>query len=497
MTTKKAPSSKRPYKALKQSSASAPLPNSKSRSVVPIKSTIEAIKGFPNKLVIFKIAASPYFWARYYDAKPIKRSTKTANKAEAIRFAKAFYEELVVNKKLGISNTKQQTSFVLCANAVLKEDELRVKRKELSATYVQSQKNIIGKHTMTFFKRYEMGEIEYAHLDKFKNYLIEKELKNGSIKVHFSALSKIFQYAQRHNIIKASPLLPKVKNEDNPRGYFNLEEYKLLTRTVRSLVGSVSEIRQKTEGDESKKLRNVLITQEMKYLIPFMLYTFIRPTDLKNLQHKHIEIKEGGEGKYLFLSLPTSKRHSKPITSMPRASLAYQQLKQLQIAQLNDEKQSIANRYVFMPQHANRTYAYRQIARQFDVLMSVTGLKTSADEETRTLYSMRHTSLMYRLLYGGEINTTKLANNARTSTEMLERFYVPQLESSQFTKDLHAKKAVKQTGRTSKKESKLIISKPILPEVLEMGNEMAKNIKKAGLKKGITFGADGMSFVIK
>ena len=182
---------------------------------------------------------------------------------------------------------------------------------------------------------------------------------------------------------------------------------------------------------------------------------------------------------------------------MPRASLAYQQLKQLQIAQLNDEKQSIANRYVFMPQHANRTYAYRQIARQFDVLMSVTGLKTSADGETRTLYSMRHTSLMYRLLYGGEINTTKLANNARTSTEMLERFYVPQLESSQFTKDLHAKKAVKQTGRTSKKESKLIISKPILPEVLEMGNEMSKHLKNTGSKKGITFNADGQSFVIK
>ena len=78
---------------------------------------------------------------------------------------------------------------------------------------------------------------------------------------------------------------------------------------------------------------------------------------------------------------------------------------------------------------------------------------------------------------------------------MLERFYVPQLESSQFTKDLHAKK--RKPKKESKKESKLIISKPIHPDILEAGNEMAKNIKKAGLKKGITFGADGMSFVIK
>ena len=478
----KLPTQKRPYKALKQSSATQPLTTAKNRSVVPIKSTIECVKGYPSKLVIFKIPASPYFWVRYYDSKPIKRSTKTASKADAIRFAKDFYETLLVNKRTGVSNTKNTTSFVLCANAVLSEDEAKVKRKELSATYVQSQKNIINKHTLTFFKRYEIGEIEYADLDKFKTYLVEKGLKNGSIKIHFSALSKIFQYAQRHNIIKSSPLLPKVKNEDNARGYFNLEEYKLLTRTARRLVGTVSEIRQRTDKKSSKKLRNVVITEEIKYLIQFMLYTFIRPTDLKNLQHRHIEIKEGEEGEYLFLTLPTSKRHNKPITSMPRAAIAYKKLRELLIGQLKDKTKSIANEYVFMSQHSNRAYAYRQIARQFDVLLNEAKLKTSVDGDTRTLYSMRHTSLMYRLLYGGEINTTKLANNARTSTEMLERFYVPQLESSQFTKDLHAKKRTKK----KKTESAMFITTPTPIDLSKLP------VNKAMLNTKLVLGKDGL-----
>ena len=479
MATKKAPNPKRFSKALKQSSATQPLPTQKNRSVVPIKSTIEAIKGFPSKLVIFKIPASQFYWVRYYDGKPLKRSTKTESKAEAIRFAKAFYEELVVNKKLGIGNTKHQTSFVLCANAVIKDDEFRAGRKELSETYVQSQKNIISKHTMAFFKQYEIGEIEYAHLDKFKTYLVEKGLKNGSIKVHFSALSKIFQYAQRNNIIKSSPLMPKVKNEDNARGYFNLDEYKLLTRTVRKLVGSVSEIRQKVDDDKSIKLRNVVMTEQMRHLIPFMLYTFIRPTDLKNIRHRHIEVKNGEEGDYLFLTLPSSKRHNKPITSMPRASIAYKKLQAMQIAQLEDKKKSIANEYVFMSQHTNRAYAYRQIARQFDVLLSQTDLKTSADGDIRTLYSMRHTSLMYRLLYGGEINTTKLANNARTSTEMLERFYVPQIESSQFTKDLHAKKKI---GK-KKTDSVMFISTPQLADLTKLPLNKAMDAMKLAVGK--------------
>ena len=47
---------------------------------------------------------------------------------------------------------------------------------------------------------------------------------------------------------------------------------------------------------------------------------------------------------------------------------------------------------------------------------------------------------MYRLIYGGEINTTKIAKNARTSTEIIERFYVAQLESSDVTRDLHKRK---------------------------------------------------------
>ena len=478
MTTKNPPQSKRLSKALKQSSANQPLPTAKNRSVVPIKSTIEAIKGYPSKLVIFKIPASPFYWVRYYDGKPIKRSTGTESKAEAISFAKVFFDELVVNKKLGISNTKHQTSFVLCANAVMKEDEVRAKRKELSETYVRSQKNIISKHTIAFFKNYEISGIEYSHLDKFKTYLVDKELKNGSIKVHFSALSKIFKYAQRNNYIKASPLLPDVKNEDNPRGYFNVKEYRLLIQTVRKLVGTVSEIRQKIDIEKSRKLRNVVMTEEMKYLIPFWIYTFIRSADLKNLQHRHIEVKSGEKGEYLFLTLPTSKRHSKPITSMPRATAPYKKLRDLQIRLLEDGKKSIANDYVFMPQHSNRDYAYRQIGRQFDVLMSVSGLKESADGDIRTLYSLRHTSLMYRMLYGEELNTTKLANNARTSTEMLERFYVAKLESSQFTKDLHAKKMV----RKKKTDSVLYIATPSIPDLTKLKENKTKT--QVGLEVG-------------
>ena len=181
---------KTPRKAFSSKPATQATTTSKNRSVVPIKSTIEAIKGFPNKLVIFKIPASPFFWVRYYDSKPIKRSTKTTEKREAIRFAKDFYEQLVVNKRLGISNNSKKSSFVLCAEQVINGDLNKAKRKELAKSYVNSQINIINKHVMTFFRNYEIGDIDYAALDRFKTYLYEKELAAGTIKINFVCLKK-------------------------------------------------------------------------------------------------------------------------------------------------------------------------------------------------------------------------------------------------------------------------------------------------------------------
>ena len=118
---------------------------------VPIKSTMESISGYPDKLVIFKIPASRFWWVRYHDGKPIKRSTKTENKQKAIQAAKDFYEELLINKKLGKSNNPKKSSFMTCAEAVIEEGHLRVQRKELNANYVLTEKNIIHKYVKEFW----------------------------------------------------------------------------------------------------------------------------------------------------------------------------------------------------------------------------------------------------------------------------------------------------------------------------------------------------------
>jgi len=101
---------------------------------VPLADTIKSVPRYPNKLVIFRIAASPFYWARYYDSGKIyKRSTKTENESAAYKAAIAFYEELLTRKASGLAVAKAPR-FEVCAKEVLRAQAARIKRGELGAT---------------------------------------------------------------------------------------------------------------------------------------------------------------------------------------------------------------------------------------------------------------------------------------------------------------------------------------------------------------------------
>ena len=155
-----------------------------------------------------------------------------------------------------------------------------------------------------------------------------------------------------------------------------------------------------------------------------MVNSFIRPTDIKNIQHKHVEIIDD-EYNYLRLTIPTSKRHSTPIATMQMAVEVYRRLTK------HNEEQGWdigRNAYLFFPNTESRDYALKLLQMQFDILLNQLDLSEGVNGERRTIYSLRHTCIMYRLLYGDNIDVITLARNARTSQEMIDRFYASQLK---------------------------------------------------------------------
>ncbi len=97
--------------------------------------------------------------------------------------------------------------------------------------------------------------------------------------------------------------------------------------------------------------------------------------------------------------------------------------------------------YVFLPQYKkNRDYALKQLQRQWEVLMHETGLAISPSGEERTLYSLRHTCIMWRLMLGDGVNTLALARNARTGVDMIDRFYAKPLSGEMNVEMLQSRR---------------------------------------------------------
>jgi hypothetical protein len=123
---------------------------------------------------------------------------------------------------------------------------------------------------------------------------------------------------------------------------------------------------------------------------------------------------------------------------MPWAVRVYEQI----VKRNTKRKLTGPEDYVFMPEYGekSRGHAPKMLQYQFDALLDLLDMKNSPQGEPRTIYSLRHSSIMFRLLYGASIDTLKLARNARTSPEMIDRFYAAPLMGEMAIAELQSKR---------------------------------------------------------
>lgn len=387
----------------------------------PLK--IEKIKGF-GTLCIYQLKASKYWWARMYlKGKIIRQTTKVwidDDKKKAIEKAKQIYfekQDFVINNE----PITKSTGFALIASKLEKENEARFKRKQIAETKITQDKYRLKNDLLPFFKKYQISDIDYSVIEEYFSTINNKSsrkdnpLHTNTLKLHLSHIQQILKLAIKLGVIKSLPVFPSFKTKDEPRSSFSTAEYAKLHRTLASRIGQIQKVKDKND----KLIRNVELTQELYDLMIFMTNTFIRPTDIKVLKHSHIDIVRT-KNLYLRLNHPTTKSHSNPVVSLEKAVEIYENI----VKRQNISKEYSKDGYVFVPEYDNRNTALRHLQRQFNYLLEITKLKIDGLGNVRTLYSLRHSALMFRLLESQDLDLLTLARNARTSPEMLDRFYL-------------------------------------------------------------------------
>jgi integrase len=171
----------------------------------------------------------------------------------------------------------------------------------------------------------------------------------------------------------------------------------------------------------------------MKYLIQFMVNSFIRPSDLRVIKHKHVQVQTEGKDKWITLTHPPTKTSDDDVQAMPSTVPVYQKLVEFK----KQEKMKLGlDEYVFFPEYDNRNTAMAVMARLLKRIVIEAEIKVKTGKNI-TMYGLRHTAIMFRLTIG-RVDALAIAKNARTSQQMIDKFYASHLKTSQVRKQLHA-----------------------------------------------------------
>lgn len=364
------------------------------------------------------------------------RSMRTIEKRKALEATKQFYEELIVRLNqtgeseherldtVRIKQTRLQHSFAAIADRALDAEKGRMLRGELALQSFKALRNRFKKQIHPYFVGKSIDDINHEDLSAFTAMLVARGASSITVMQYLQSIRMVFKYALINELVNKIPPFPKIKLSSQPRGGFTANEYRRLLRAAKDLARDPAEAKLATHRDRAGGIftKTDSVPKEMAWMIGFMVNGFMRPTDLKYVQHKHVEIIRG-ENLYLRLSLPETKRHKAQIVTLRPAVRIYQHLRKYSEAQGWGKEED----YLFLPHVADRDAASVVLSMHFNKILEATNLKIGELGQVRSLYSLRHTAIMFRLLYGKGIDLLTLARNARTSVQMIEQFYASNL----------------------------------------------------------------------
>lgn len=380
-------------------------------------------------LAIYKQARSPFWYVRCY--MPFEGrynqviSTKTDSEREARKIAEDFYVECAVKRRAlggnlpsGSKSAKDlRYSFASVTDEFLKEkqryagnDPKRLRNHNDLRKLVDAKNGL-----RAFFGKRDISTITTADI---REYLVhaEDQSSKGALSAstrskHLVTLNLILKSAYEKGLITNLPLMPKQRAVDNPRPWFDSGEYRRLwVKALRISRDAAKE----GDGDKAKRF------DEVRDFIVFMTNTFLRPSEWANLRHRHIKVHSNGDTPHLEITVSDGKTKPRIVYSMPTAVAVYQRMKQ----RTGQERDN----YLFKNQYFNRKTALAKMRVDFETVLKAADLENDGFGKKRTMYSLRHSAIMFRLLLGDNVDYQTLVKNAGTSIDQLHRFYASHLD---------------------------------------------------------------------
>ena len=370
----------------------------------------------PNMQIYLRSDSPRYYGCLRIDGKYFRKCLHTENKSEAERKLFEWKGEMLSSVDSPLGETGN--SFSAHASRLIQKEKRLPPRP--SGIEQWTDTNRLLRRTnglLDYFGNRDVNTITVNDIDRFFEQLPlnNKPLTTSYINKHKNLLKRILDSANRTDIV-----YPKFRGKKSePRGYFNYEEYKTLLSEIKKLNG-VSYTAY--NGSE------YLITEEMLHFVIFMVGSMLRPTvsEVYSLRYEDIEVKKLKDKEYLEFAI-NRKNRKMIVQTLPTSFYAFRDMKILR----PEHKESD---YLFAPQYEDRRTAMRYMSNMFAQILRESKMKRGRLGEERTLYSLRHTSLIFNLSQPN-VDLLDIARRADTSMKMIQDYYYPQSQLDEKLSD--------------------------------------------------------------
>lgn len=381
----------------------------------------KVVKHIRKGVAIYKTERSPFWFARIWnprESKYLVRSTKETSRIEAADAATELADSLTA-AKFQNTKSKKPVSFETYAERLLEETKQRTKGKTRSYAYRDEYKILYRKDDglIAHFGDMSVADINAGAVRAFLTQLDKgrsKPLANSTKAKNLAVLKRVLELALDDDVIPKLPRFPKLKQTDNPRPTFTLEEYRHFIKVGRQC------------AHEGHKVRGHTITHKDIHAFQMLVHTYLRPTqtELFGLRRGDISAVEVAAGDKTIKTVQVrvkGKTGFRKVVATPRVRVFWDSL-------MNDPFKTRVHEtdeFLIMPQYENRTTAVQIAGLIFKHIVREAKLETDALGQSRTMYCLRHFAIQERLRSStGKVNIYWLAQNAGTSVDQLERFYL-------------------------------------------------------------------------
>ena len=345
------------------------------------------ISVFEGRVKLYRRSGSQYWQARARLHASVYRKTTGEM---SLDLAKHIAEEWYLDLRSGVSCTdrKETVDFRRVANIFAQEWGAQANKNR---HYIETTLGKLRNYIIPYMGSFDISDINTALIDKYRQYRIQAECApaRSTLDKEIVVIRQVLDVARRRGWIEGVPETTSPFRDNSRLVRRAMFDEKAVYRLFHAMDERIKNPRKRLYQYQAKQLFDYCL---------LILCTGLRPDEANRLQYRDCAIRGG------LLDIDVrGKRGVGRCISLPMAVSVYHRMVSRNSPHPED---------VMFPIFSKR---------MFRTILLQHGLQFDRDGQRRTVYSLRHSYISFRLKAGADIY--EVAKNCRTSVQMIEKYY--------------------------------------------------------------------------